>query len=419
MKLRTVVRGGAVLTVAQLAWHLSNLAYNSVCGRVLGPAHYGTLAAVVALLYIVSPVLLAIQTVISRLTSELVSRGDLGAVRTLLRTAVLRLGLVTAACVAAGIALSGPAASFLKLPQSRPLVILTVALGIALFAQLQRGVFQGASRFGRFAVAAFVESAVKVVAATLILTLVWKSESGAVFAIVVSSLAGTAVGWYLLRFLPQATPLPKLEHVFRYSLATLATLTALSLLFSMDVVAAKHYLPPRMAGVYASVALLGKVAFFSTTAVTVLSFPFFSAHHEARTDARRPLAASLALIGALGLGVALVYRVAPWLVVRPVFGDAYASGERYVAWMAVAITLYSIAYQSAMYLLSQRMIRGVVALAVAVAAQLSLLYAMHAGIWTILGIQLGVLGASAAVLVVLAFTHEPALQLDPLAATAP
>jgi O-antigen/teichoic acid export membrane protein len=362
-------------------------------------------------------VLLAMQTVISRLTSELVSRGELGAVRSLLRAAVLRLGAVTAVLVAAGIALSGPAATFLHLPASRPLAILCVALGISLFAQLQRGVFQGTERFGRFAVATLVESTVKVAAAALIVTVIWKSESGAVLAIVVSSVAGAAVGWVLLGFLPKRGALPELRHVFRYSLATLATLSALSLLFSMDVVAAKHYLPAHSAGVYASVALLGKVAFFSTTAVTVLSFPRFSAHHEARTDARRLLARSLLAIAVMGLAVAAVYRVVPSLVVRPVFGHAYSSGERYVAWMAVAITLYSIAYQSAMYLLSQRMVRGVVLLAAAVATQLSLLYAMHSGIWSILGIQLGVLGASAVGTSLLAFTHEPHVQLETLPVT--
>jgi O-antigen/teichoic acid export membrane protein len=404
---RTVVRGGALVTVAALTWHASNFVFNSICARLLGPAGYGTLAAVVALLYVVSPVLLAVQTVMSRLTSELVVSGAPGAVRSLLRVAVVRVGAVGVVVALAGMALSPVVASFLRLPSAAPLVILSGALGISLFAQLQRGVLQGAGRFGRFAVSAIVEGAAKVAAAAVLVGLLWRSEDAAVAAIGVSSLCAVGAGVLLMRFLPAARTLHRPKHLLRYSAMTLATLMLLSGLFSFDVVAAKHYLSPHQAGVYAAVALLGKVAFFSTSAVSVFSFPFFSARHTARRDSRRELVFSVAVISAIGMAIAGVYRLAPSLIVQPVFGNAYRDGERYAAWMAVAVTLYSIAYQTSMYLLSQRMMRGVGVLACAAVLQLALLYSVHSTIWQIVVIQLSVLGAAAGTLLVISARRVP------------
>jgi O-antigen/teichoic acid export membrane protein len=386
-----------------LVWHLSNFAFNSVAARALGPASYGALAAVVAVLYVVSPLFVSIQTVSSRLTTRLGNDGAFGRVRWLTRYYAVRLalvGLLLAAAVALG---SSALARFLRVPSAAPIAILGVAFVFSAVTHLQRGVLQGTMRFGRYAVSTLIEAAAKIVATVALLVWVWRSVNGAMLAIATASLVALCANVGLLRFLPrpQAEPEP-VGHPYRYSLLTLSCLVLLALLLSVDLLAAKRYLDPHTAGLYAAVSLSGKVVFFATSALTLCLFPIFSERQEKGIDAKGTLAAAVAVvIGGSALLIA-VYFVAPQLVVAPLFGSHYAAAGEYIGWMGVAFGAYAVVYLTAMYLLAQQNSVVSAVLAVAVLVQVAGLYTFHSTISSIIAVDFVVLLSTSCVLSTLA-----------------
>jgi O-antigen/teichoic acid export membrane protein len=405
---RSLVRGGSLLIAATLLWHASNFAFNAVAARLLGPRGYSELAAAVVLLYVASPVLVSVQTIASRATTALTVHGRVAEIRPAL-VAYLRRTAFVAALVSGGLTLaSSGVARFLRLHSGVPIAIIGVGLCLSLLTHCQRGVFQGSQRFDRVAASTAVEATAKVVGAVALLA-VWRSVDSAVAAIPLAAACGFAVNTVLLRFLPTSrrTSEPVVLPGAGYqSAAALLTFVVLALLLSADILAAKRYLPPSTAGIYAAVSLCGKVVYFATSAASLLLFPHFSERHEQKQDGRKILAASLGVVAVLSGILVGIYFFVPGVVVIPLYGAGYRAAEPYLGRIAIAFALYALAYLAATYLLARRSWRGAAVLSVAGFFQLAALYSFHRSIGEIVTVQIVVLGLAAVATSAAAFQHR-------------
>jgi O-antigen/teichoic acid export membrane protein len=395
-----VVGGGTLVLGSTLAWHASNFVFNSATARLLGPAGYGELAAVVAVLYLASPVLVSIQTVASQTATGMAVRGETGRLRGELTAHARRLAFV-GLVVAALLALSSTAlARFLRVSDGRPIAILGLGLAISIVTHLQRGVLQGTTRFGRYAASTLTEATAKVVFA-IALAWAWRDVDGPALAIALAACCGLVVNSLLLRFLPRGDASgARVPALPAGAGATLATFLLLSLLLSADVLAAKRYLPATVSGLYAAVSLSGKVVFFATSAVSLYLFPRFTASREQNADARRMLVRALLGVAVCSGVIAAVYFAAPSFVIRPLFGARYDAAGPYLGWIALAFGGYAVAYLCSTYLLAQRRWTGAAILAVAATVQLGALYALHTSIGRIVAVQLTVLVLAGLALVI-------------------
>jgi O-antigen/teichoic acid export membrane protein len=269
---------------------------------------------------------------------------------------------------------------------------------------MQRGALQGTLRFGRYAISTVTEGLLKVLTATAVLLAVWKAVDAAVLAVVVSAAAAVVVNRALLGFLPRTGgDLAPTPHPYRYSLTTLGCMVLLAALLSVDVLAAKRYLGAHDAGIYASASLCGKVVFFATSSLSLVAFPLLSSHHERGTDARGPLTKALALVAAASAVLVAVYAIAPRAVVVPLFGERFAAAAPYLVWMGAAFAFYAVAYLAAMFLLSQKRLAGITALAIGALAQLAGFYCFHESIHALVAVNAAVFAGTAAALLAMAF----------------
>lgn len=394
-----VVRGGAWVAGATMVWHVSNFAFNSVAARFLGPADYGSLAAVVALLYGASPVMYSVQTVASKITTSLVERNHWDRIRRLLRFYTVRLAFASFVVAALVVLFSGAVARFLHVDSRAPIILMAVALMVSVPVNAQRGVLQGSMRFGRYATSIVTEAGVKLGAVVVILVWLWPTVEGAALAVAVAAAGALLMNESLIRFLPAPRGVVEaIPHPYRYSLLTLASLIILALLLSADVLAAKRYLDADTAGLYAAVSLAGKIVFFATSALSLVLFPWFSSRRERGLDARAGLRAGLALIGAVATVVLAIYFLVPQLIITPLFGAEYNAIDGDLPWMGLAFGFYAVVYLIATYLLSQSSTFGLSVLSLTLLAQLTGLFAFHSSITQIIAVQLAVFGASALIL---------------------
>jgi len=403
-----LLRSGTIVLAATLVWHASNFAFNSVAARLLGPGGYSELAATVALLYVASPLLVSIQTMTSRASTELVVAGEEPAIRQELRSRLRRLALVAVAVTLVAAVVSGPLARLLHLGSSVAIVIVVGGLAISLLTHCQRGALQGTARFGRFASSTTVEALAKVIGAALILTVVGRSVDGAVAAVPLAALVTLGANAVLLRVLPRGEA-PSVRRSIRapaQSSATVVTFVLLAVLLSADVLAAKRFLPPAAAGLYAAVSLCGKTTFFATSAVSLFLFPLFTAKRERGEDARALLAFACGGVAACSLALSALYFAAPGVVVGPLFGSGYRGAEPYLGRIAIAFGCYAVLYLTATYLVAQRSRAGVRVLVAVTACQVLALLAAHGSVGAIVRVQVTVLAAGAAAMVVAALASS-------------
>ena len=393
----TLVRGGALVFASTLVWHASNFLFNAVTARLLGPSGYAELAATVTIIYVSSPILTSIQTMMSRAATSLQVAGSFDRIRPLVDARARVIVLATLVVAAGCSALSHQFARFLHLSSGWPIVIVCAGLCVSGVTHCQRGALQGTQLFGRYAASTVVEATTKVVGAAALVGLVSRSPAAAVAAVPVAAACAFVVNSALLRALPRGGRAVTQQsiRVRSDSWLTVATFGSLSILLSADVLAGKHYLPSSTAGVYAAVSLSGKVVYFATSALSFFLFPFFSERRERNLDARRHLA--LALGGLCSCSFVLIgaYFLLPQLVIDPLFGSRYSAAAPYLGLIAVAFAGYAVAYLAATYLLAQGVRLGAAVLAVTTGAQLAGLYFRHGSIGEIVDVQVAVFWAGA------------------------
>lgn len=404
-----LVRAGGPVFAATLLWQLSNFVFNAAGARLLGPATYGSLAAAVGLLYLVSPILTTIQTVASRETTAYIGSGRLAELRGAMWFYGWRLG---GAGVVAFVALGAASpwiSGFLKINTTGPVIVLAAALPLWCIALLQRGVFQGSQRFGRLAVSTAIEAVAKIASAIALLTLFWRGATGGMLAVVIGAASALLVGSLMLRYLPysEVRHVPRV-HPARYTVITLATLVLLAVLLSTDTLAAKHYMSPETAGLYAGVSVCGKIVYFLTSVLSIYLFPLFGAHHDRGQDARKQLNIALAMILGGALLVAGVFSVAPQLVVTPLLGDRFGPAGQFVGMAGFAFGLYGCVYLCSMYLLAQRQAAVITVLGVAAGGLIVGLYASHSTIPQVLHVLIVTFGLTAGTLTAWAMLRKPA-----------
>ena len=106
----------------------------------------------------------------------------------------------------------------------------------------------------------------------------------------------------LRRFLPLSggKPIPD-RQLIAFALPVSAGLLGVTYLFNIDVILARHYLPPDAAGIYAAAAILGRVVFVATYSIAGVMFPEVTALHARNQSHFHIVELSLGLMVALAL----------------------------------------------------------------------------------------------------------------------
>lgn len=295
----------ATLALAGVFANLLSYVLLVAAAAVLAPRGYSQLVAVHGVLLVASVPAVAVQTVAARRTAVGDSAG--------LRAATLRVAVVA---TAATLLLAVPVERFARLPNLGPLLAVTVAVPGLVALGLAQGVLQGRRRFGTLAGIGAASA-------------VARSGGGVVGLVAghsaVASLAATAGCLTLLAVAVWvAVVLPALPHpvsaagglggAVREAVHATHAHGVFYGLTALDLLLARHVLPPGQAAVYAAGAVLARAALWLPASVAVLAFPALTDPARRRTV----LPAAAALVAGAGtvltLGVLVLSGTAARLV---------------------------------------------------------------------------------------------------------
>lgn len=375
----TVAGGGIAFLAGSALVHLGNYAFNVVTGRLLGPARFGDLAVVVTLLLVVTLVAGTLQTAAAKVATE----PGAGATRIWLRRRAAVAGVVAAGALALG---SPALAAFFRAASPWPFVLFGLGMPPYFAQAVDRGFLQGAKSFGRLALSYQAEMWSRLGGAVM---LVWAGfgVGGAVAALVLSFVAS----WAVTRPRRSNTS-PTIANSGRPQVGAIAGAAAVLafgevLVNHSDLIVVKHFADPAIAGAYAAIAVVGRVPFFVAWSVAAVAFPYVAV-------SRRPgLALRLALWAVAGLGACVT--VAAWLasgpIVRVLFGDGYGAWAPYLGPYALAASMFAVAHTAVLLGLAMGRRGGTGLVLGAGLVQAAALWWFHAGISTVVGVQVGVM----------------------------
>jgi hypothetical protein len=347
-----VLRGSAILLFSTGLVAATNLLYNIFIARMLGASGFGHASALYTLLMLVTAVTLSFQIV----TSKFIARSSEVAVQAQIYSNLLRrawqVGVGVAIVVAAGSALLK---SYLNLPAQHDLLLLAVAAGIYIPLGVQRGRMQGIYHFGGLAINVIVEVVVKFSAALLFLHYGW-GVTGVMAAVMLSIVAAYLVGEPSAEFRvkPESLKIAPLGEGVQAILYFVGQVV----LSNLDILLVKHFFPGPEAGIYAALALVGRVVFMLSWSVVSSMFPV-SASNTHPQSGRSVLYTGLLLVGSVTAAFIAVLALAPEAVWTFLLGRQFllgtgASFSKLLTEYAVMTGIYCIAVVFMMYEISRR-----------------------------------------------------------------
>ena len=296
-----------------------NFAYNIAVARFLGPAAFGDTAAVYTLLILSSAVTLSFQIV----TAKMVARERSGqAQNAAYRGLHLR---AWAAGITVGLLLlcfRHTVTGYLNLVD--PTLVVLLALGTTFYVPLgaRRGRMQGVCNFRRLALNLVLEGLVRL-GGSISVVLLGLGVRGVIAANAAAII--TAYFFARPRFRPSTAPAIEVPVDFREGLQAAVFFAGQVVINNCDIVVVKHFFPTQSAGVYAAVAMVGRVVFAFCWAIVSSMFPISAGSQSRRQDDRGVFGISLLLV----LAVSFVFALGLWLAPSSLWAELL--GPQFVA----------------------------------------------------------------------------------------
>jgi O-antigen/teichoic acid export membrane protein len=329
-----LVGGSLTLLVGSGFVGAANLVYNVATARLLGPIGFAHATAVYTLLMLASAITLSFQVVCAKYVARRTSLEDASSIFAALHQRAWATGIGIGLLL---ILLERPLTRYLNLPGTG--LILLLALGTTFYIPLgvRRGYIQGIQAFGPLAINFLLEGVVRL-AGVFLLIGIGMGVRGAVLA----SVLGVIIAYFFALPSPgvAAFRLLGIANSFREGLQAIVFFSGQTIINNFDIVLVKHFFPSAEAGLYAAVALVGRLVNMCAWSVVNTMFPVSAGKTSDERESRSVLFDSLTLVCLILTVLILGLCLVPSFLWRTIFGTHFAPGNPHT--LAELLILYAV-----------------------------------------------------------------------------
>jgi O-antigen/teichoic acid export membrane protein len=352
---RRLLSGSAIMLVSSLFVGGMNLIYNFAVAHELGAGNFGHASVIYTLLMLLSSVTLSFQLLCSKYVARSGSVAE--------RVAIYRLlhRWAWASGIALGVALalvSGTVTRYLNLPSTS--FILVLAAGTVFYVPLgvRRGFMQGTYDFVPLAVNFALEVIVKLLGAVVLMSGGYGVQ-GVVGAISASVIVAYFVGVPRKHYASANVQQTNLRAGVGEGVQAITFFVGQVIINNLDIVLVKHFFDASQAGVYAAIALVGRVVYMLSWSVVSSMFPFSAGAREGR-NARGVLTTSLALVALISAIFTFGAWLAPPGLWHILLGAGFpAEGHRFYSSLLVLYALTTALYALGVVLMTYEISRKI------------------------------------------------------------
>ena len=305
-----VAKGMIFVGAATLIGNGTAYLLSMVSARILNPADFGALGALLGLLVIIATLGISVQALTARRvsTAPAADRKDV-------EGQAIRLSILVAIAIGIGSAvIAWPVSTLFSIPV---LAVVTgvASLGFVVIGSAAMGIAQGREQHVKLSIAFIANSGGRALGG-IIGVVVLQSVTGVGFGILIGCALGAAVAYQLIS---PKTLSPKLKDGISIEFGHVAhALIVLFTLTNIDVLLARVFLTEDLSGEYSVGVLLAKIAFFLPNAIIIVLFPKMSGG-----GSHRALYIATGLTAMVGVVITLASVFAGDLVIRILGGAQY------------------------------------------------------------------------------------------------
>jgi O-antigen/teichoic acid export membrane protein len=343
-----VFNGSMIMLVGSTLVSLVNFGYNIAVARMLGPSNFSQAAAAVTLLMLVSCITLAFQLTCAKFVAKNESLATKAHLYQTLRRKAWYVGTMLGGGV---IVFSSLISGYLRMS---PTLILIMAVGIAFYIPLgaRRGAMLGTRQFAKLSSNFLLEAGVKLVTALVLVNLGY-GVLGAVAAIATSVVVAYAYPWVGAGL--NTVGEPGIPASMSEGMQSIVFFVGQVIINNIDILMVKHFFTSSDAGLYAAIALVGRVLYFASWSVVSAMFPI-SAGAKPQEQNSSVLIIPLLIVASIAFFFTVFLGLFPDFVLRMLFGPGFHGHgiESLLALYASTTGAYALAVVLTAYEISRR-----------------------------------------------------------------
>ena len=375
----------AVMIVGTNLANIFAYLYHLIIGRLLGPASYGELAAVLSIIGLFGASFTFLGLVIAKFVSA-AKENEIQPLFSWFSKKALVIGIIIALLAF----LSAPFLSrFLHIKYSILLLLSPIFL-LTVLSFLYNSFLQGLLRFKQMVIATNFGALSR-----LVLGAIFVYMGFSVFGVVFGFLLSVTGGFFLLRFFLKELRFSNNEKAFKegkkvldYSVPIFFSSISIFSLFSTDVILVKHFFDAHDAGIYAALSTLGKVIFYGAAPVGAVMFPMISRRHSRGQGYRKIFILSHALTSAIAVGVLFIYQLFPELSIKILYGDEFLQAAPNLVWFGLFMAIFTLSSLIINFFLSREVTKVVPLVMVAAIIQAVGIWFFHDSIFTVIKVSI-------------------------------
>ena len=337
-----LARDSAIVFAGSMVGNVGSYVYHLLMGRLLGPAGYGELSSLFSILYIFLTPLVVAQTVLVKFVSGFKAHGSTGQSKSLFVSVTKASVIICLLGLPVVLLISPQITSFLHLSSTTLFVMIYLLFVFSLLSIATASMLQGYQQFIWFSGFAAGAIILKVV---LSVPLAHYGISGVLLAAIITSIVTYILYFLPLKFVIKAKSKPTnltKRDTFKFAVPTLLTLLGITSLFSTDIILVRHFFGAKEAGVYAALAILGKVIYYASSAITLVTFPVLSEQTAKGNVSQKLIVSAVGGVALVSTAITALYFLFPNIIVRLLFGNAYVGAGALLGLFGIFIALFSV-----------------------------------------------------------------------------
>ncbi len=337
--------------ISVLAVNAGNYLYNLILGRLLGPAQFADAAVLITLLLVLSFAAMTFQLVTAKFSVLFENQTFKSFITKVYKNAFI-VGMIMGALI---IIFSTELQSVFNTSSSTMFIIFGCGVPLYFLMSVNRGVFQGKKSFKSLSITYQSEMLSRLII-TLGLILIFNIQSSVVIAIGI--LASLVFGLFPFKSenisLKKHISLPKVEskHIKHFFVITAFYELTQIIINNSDILLVKHYFESYEAGLYASLALIGRIVYFIAWMFVMLLLPTVVQLKKDGKATAPVLFKYIGYIAAISISIILVCLSFPELIINILFGESYIAMAPLLWKYAIATSMFAISNIFAYYYLS-------------------------------------------------------------------
>ncbi|KGO80245.1 sugar isomerase [Flavobacterium beibuense F44-8] len=379
-----------VFMLSVLLVNAGNYFYNLILGRVLGPAAFSDAAILITLLLVLSFAGMTFQIVTAKYAVVLKYNKLFSFKRFIVR-------LAFAAGLLLGISVIMMADTLQQIFNTQTSVMFTIfGMGLPLYfiMSINRGLYQGQNDLKRLSVTYQTEMLSRLII-TLALVLLIPFGTSSVFVamgIAISLLFGLIP--FKSNLVHDAFTFASVEDkadakpIMTFFMLTGFYELSQIIINNSDILLVKHYFNDVEAGLYASLALIGRMVYFVAWMFVMMLLPKVIKLHKEDADTTRILFKYVSYVTSLSVLIVFATFLFPVTAVKLLFGNEYISVAPLLWKYAVATSIFAVANIFAYYFLSIGKYLPVAISALLGCTQILLIVLYHSSLEQVINVQI-------------------------------